>query len=346
MPSPAIPLLSASEIAALGGQVASRAAELACELVWLDSVDVRQPPVGSLPSQLHVVTFNAERGSRFDGICRLLTTHPALRDADVLLLNEVDWGMARSDNRHVARELADVLGLGYVFGIEFVELTKGEAAELDSPGENTWSLHGNAVLSRWPLQQPRLLRLPRRCSWAEGTQQRIGGRMAVLAELETAGGPLTLASVHLENRTTPQGRQQQMQALLDALAGNHAALIGGDLNTATLDGGDDLQILSVPEMLQRDPQRLRHPQPYEPLFDDVRAGGFVVDALNVAQVSTNVPMGILDPAYGLKLDWLFGRGLEPANHPEPPQVVRAEWQGTRVSDHDFVVAHVRLAAPS
>lgn len=327
-------------MAALRAQVPTRVAELARELAWLDQLDIAQPPPGAAPAELRVVVFNAERGSRFDGIAALLTSHPSLRNADVLLLNEVDWGMARSGNRHVTRDLAGLLDLGYVFGAEFLELTKGEAAELDCPGENTFSLHGNAILSRWPLRSARLLRLPRHCSWADGTQARIGGRMALLAEMETEGGPLTLVSVHLENRTTPSGRQAQMRTVLDAVAESPMVLIGGDLNTATLDGGDDMQILSVPEMLQSDPQRLRCPEGYEPLIGDVRSAGFLVDPINVPGESTAVPMGIPDPTYWLKLDWLFARGLRPLTHLEPPSVVRAEHDDGRVSDHDFVVARL------
>ncbi|HVN85811.1 MAG TPA: endonuclease/exonuclease/phosphatase family protein [Candidatus Binatia bacterium] len=336
-----IPQLSAAEIAALRTQVATRSAQLRRELVWLDTIDARHAEHPGVARSLHVVAFNAERGSRFDGISALLTHHPALGGADVVLLSEVDWGMARSDNRHVARDLADALRLGYVFGIEFLELTKGEAAELDTPGENTLSLHGNAILSRWPLANVRVLRLPVRCSWAEGSQPRIGARMAVLADVHTVAGPLTVASTHLENRTTPDGRAEQMRAVLKAMPADRPAIIGGDLNTSTIDSGDNEQILSVPELLQADAERLRRPENYEPLFADVRAAGFAVDEVNAAGVPTNVPLGIADPTFWLKVDWIFTRGVRPSQA-LPPQVVPAEHNGTRVSDHDFVVAAIDL----
>ncbi len=330
----AIPQLSPAEIAALRRQVGTRSTELRQELAWLDAIDAAQPSPSVPPQALKVVVFNAERGSHFEGICSLLTTHSALRDADILLLNEVDWGMARSGNRHVARDLAARLGLGYAFAIEFLELTKGEAAELDAPGENTWSLHGNAILSRWPLRNARVLRLPVRCSWAEGAQARIGGRAALLAEVDTARASLTLACTHLENRTTPDGRRDQMRTLLDAVRDSPRAIIGGDLNTSTIDSGETEQIFAVPEYLRAEPQRLRCPERYESLFSDVRAAGFLVDEVNAPAVPTSVPMGILDPAYRLKLDWLFARGLEPVGS---SQVIPAECSGARVSDHDLVL---------
>jgi endonuclease/exonuclease/phosphatase family metal-dependent hydrolase len=340
----AIPLLRADQIAALRAQVGARAAELARELRWLDTLDVQDVPASPPPERIRVVVFNVERGSRFDGIVGLLRTHPELRAADVLLLNETDWGMARSANRHVTRELAEALGLGYAFGIEFLELTKGEAAELDAPGENSWSLHGNAILSRWPLRHPHVVRLPLRCSWALGLQARIGGRMAVVAELDTAVGPVSLACTHLENRTSPEGRRDQMRTVLDALPPQQPAIVGGDLNTSTVDAGHDDQILWLLEQLQVDPLRLRDPEPHEPLFTDVRAAGFLIDELNPRQVPTNVPLGIQDPTYWPKLDWIFARGVGVDPERRPPAVVTAEYRGLRVSDHDCVVAQVGVSS--
>jgi len=46
------------------------------------------------------------------------------RDADLILLNEVDLGTKRTDYRDVARELAHALGMNYVFGVEFVEVDR------------------------------------------------------------------------------------------------------------------------------------------------------------------------------------------------------------------------------
>ncbi len=313
----------------------AEAAALTRQLDWLDSLD-SGPLLPAAPpaSSLRVAAFNVERGSRYGGILSLLRTHAALRDVDVVLLNEVDWGMARSANRHVARDLAAELGMHYVFGIEFLELTKGEHRELDAPGDNTWSLHGNAILSRLELRQARLLRLPLHCSWAAGSQMRLGGRMALLAEVALGSGTVTLATVHLENRTSPAGRCAQLTALLDELGAHSYAILGGDLNSATVDAGKDEELFSVGDLLAAEPLRFRRPQAYEPLFEAARSAGFDVDAANPPDVATSIPMGIPDPTYWLKLDWLFSRGLAMTR----PQVVPAVQDGERVSDHDCVVA--------
>ncbi len=60
---------------------------------------------------LQVLTFvrlawNIESGNRFEGIVDALKNHARLKEKDVLLLTELDYGMARSGNRFVAQELA------------------------------------------------------------------------------------------------------------------------------------------------------------------------------------------------------------------------------------------------
>ena len=42
----------------------------------------------------------------------------SLQEIDVLVLNEADWGMKRTDYRDVAGELAAALHMNYVYGVE------------------------------------------------------------------------------------------------------------------------------------------------------------------------------------------------------------------------------------
>ena len=99
------------------------------------------------PPGLRVAFWNIERGLQLDLIRTALTDPPKfrkmteaeksisdrrwrkaelelaeLRRADIIILNEVDLGMKRTKYADVARELADVAGMNYVFGVEFVEV--------------------------------------------------------------------------------------------------------------------------------------------------------------------------------------------------------------------------------
>ena len=63
----------------------------------------------------------AERGSRFN-LNEILEQAAMLSRADVIVLNEADWGLKRTDYRNIARELAAALQMNYAFGVEFVEV--------------------------------------------------------------------------------------------------------------------------------------------------------------------------------------------------------------------------------
>ena len=89
---------------------------------------------------VRLVTWNIEKGKRWPLIEKCLQ-HEAIRSADVLCLNEVDEGMARSGNLRIAHEIGERLGMQVVFGRTFKEFTKGIAEELLAPGENTTAIH-------------------------------------------------------------------------------------------------------------------------------------------------------------------------------------------------------------
>jgi hypothetical protein len=72
---------------------------------------------------LRVVEWNIERGARLEGIIEVLNSHPVLRFADLLLLNELDDGMIRTGNLNIALELSRALEAHAVFGVEYLELT-------------------------------------------------------------------------------------------------------------------------------------------------------------------------------------------------------------------------------
>jgi len=48
---------------------------------------------------IRATAWNIERGRQVDNVIRVLREHPLIRDSDVLLLTELDYGMARSGNR-------------------------------------------------------------------------------------------------------------------------------------------------------------------------------------------------------------------------------------------------------
>jgi hypothetical protein len=110
------------------------------------------------------VTWNVERGKRFEPLLGLLQGHPELVGADLLLLTELDIGMGRSGNRHIPRELGRALGLDWVFANFHLVLAPGDSAERDHGVPNTQGLHGAALLSRFPIRRFAAVSLPERAN--------------------------------------------------------------------------------------------------------------------------------------------------------------------------------------
>ncbi len=155
----------------------------------------RSPQLGEF---LRVVHWNIERGLEFEAIeavfkgekellalldnerfppesdkrREILEQAALLRQADVIVLNEVDWGLKRTDYRNVAADLAERLGMNFAFGVQFVELSpiqikqeikaedesEKEVLDLIAVDPDRYKgLQGVAILSRFPLENVRLL---------------------------------------------------------------------------------------------------------------------------------------------------------------------------------------------
>ena len=121
-----------------------------------------------------------------------------MRGSDVLLLPEVDYGMARAANRYVARELADALKLNYVFAPCYLALNKGSGVEADAEGDNTLALHGNALMSRFPLLRSHSLALPNGKDKMRGREKRLGSQRVVIADVDHPLGMFRAVTLHVD----------------------------------------------------------------------------------------------------------------------------------------------------
>jgi endonuclease/exonuclease/phosphatase family metal-dependent hydrolase len=167
---------------------------------------------------LSVVTWNIERGIRFE---RVAETLDAL-DADIVLLQEVDRFCSRSDGRDVPRELAVRLRMNWVSGGEFQEIGEGRHGEP--------CVSGQAILSRLPLVDAHVLRFDDQASmkWRlNPAQPRRGGRVA----LGVRTGGVLVYSLHLESGSDEMLRGRQVGELVEGLDDGAApVIIGGDFN--------------------------------------------------------------------------------------------------------------------
>ena len=260
------------------------------------------PPPETVPEKLGVLMFNMERGVHLEEIREFLRDCPDIQPFDVILANELDDGCFRSGNKNTARELAQAFGLNYAWGLEFIEL-------VDERNEK--GFHGNAVFSRWPIRRAGVIRLPEQYNWYFDRQRRIGGRLAVFAELDVGGKPVGVVSIHLENRTHGAGRQAQMAAILEAVdreLPGMPVILGGDLNTNTFDGRskEDIgDIAASPDLRRR---CLEGVFDFEPLLPMCAAAGYaIVPGEPRLTRRKPLPDGDFLP---LRLDWILLRGLK------------------------------------
>ena len=202
--------------------------------------------VAPAKDRYRVLAWNLERGIEIDRQLEALRTHRYLSTCDVLLLTETDVGMARSGNRAVAQELAAELGLYYAFVPCYLNLAKGSGIEYEVDGENELGLHGNAVLSRYPIGSVRPIHLKNGKDKMAGREKRLGRQTALAAEIEFPNARLNVTAVHLDANSTQRHRHDQMRDVLDGLDGLDAdgplrqgyggqvpTILGGDWNTTT-----------------------------------------------------------------------------------------------------------------
>ena len=158
---------------------------------------------------LRIVSFNIEFSKEVPRSIRILKTHPALRGADVVLLQEM--------HAPAAKMIADSLDMHHVY----YPAIYNRFARMD---------FGNAVLSRFPIQEDAKIILPARSRYA-GSQ-----RIATAVTIRVGQRTVRVYSTHLG---TPadlgwEGRVEQIGAILDDAKDYPVVIVGGDMNSAEI----------------------------------------------------------------------------------------------------------------
>ncbi len=225
-----------------------------------------------------IVAWNIYRGEHV-AECRALLESTG---ADIWLLSECDWGMARSKNVNVAEVIA-----GHKFWrwqIEFIEFGLGNEQEraLFAGQQNMMGLHGNAIVSRHKISEQMTIMLDEGKWWVEGSQKRCGARNAFGVMIND----IWYFVAHFESLGKPQTRVKQMRLLIDGISGLDRVVVGGDFNTK--EGRS------------------------EPLFEIAKNAG-LESRRNQRKTVTKYP--------GPKLDWFFTRGVRTLNPEVVPPVI-------------------------
>jgi endonuclease/exonuclease/phosphatase family metal-dependent hydrolase len=247
-------------------------------------------------NSIRVIDWNIDRGLQLRAIVDFLGD----AKADILILQEVDMNARRTHRLNIAQEIAKKLRLNYVFGREFTELTQGS--------DTSPAYHGQATLSRWTISNSRIIRFQQQSNFwkprwyvpnVEPFQERLGGRIALVSEINISGVSIVSYNVHLESRADDQLRLAQLDEVLkDARAYEpaHLTVIAGDLN---LNASDPVSAEAI-----------------------ARAG--FIHAVPTSHLATTPARHLLEA--GRHIDWAFVRG--------PAQIDKGRVHNSiRASDH-------------
>jgi endonuclease/exonuclease/phosphatase family metal-dependent hydrolase len=178
------------------------------------------------------------RGHRSESIAQNIRTAAKAFSAgqilpvvDVLALQEADKETGRAGKHHIARELAEELGMSWVHvpaglprGItsEMGQwwLDFEEQIELFDPGDT-----GIALLSHFPMQDVTRIDLPwTECAWRP--------RLSLGATIRFGNENVRLFNSHIDPHSAVSGQMEQLEVVLDqARQSNHPTIVLGDFNT-------------------------------------------------------------------------------------------------------------------
>lgn len=160
---------------------------------------------------IKVVTFNIKLGKKIESAIEDLNQSPQLRNADILLLQEMDEdGVDR-----IARRLR----YNFVYYPASMHYKHGKN-------------YGNAILSKWPIRNHRKIVLP----YEHPMNKQI--RIAAIATILVEDFEVLTYSVHTEMFWLgPKKKLDQVDSILRSVADHFEyVIIGGDFNTNTENG--------------------------------------------------------------------------------------------------------------
>ena len=168
------------------------------------------PNLEGLPAAdtISIASLNLAHETSFEKIARDVEAAPRLRQADVLLLQEVTHV---EGGPSIANRLADRLGYQVAFSPE---------------GPKVYD-RGLAVISKFPIEDSKV-------QWLTPYNLHFKSRhrFALAVKLRVPSGELRIWNAHLDSRINPDQRLGQLQPVMDEAAKlTGPRLIGGDFNT-------------------------------------------------------------------------------------------------------------------
>lgn len=238
------------------------------------------------------VTYNIQYGVGLDGRNDLGRIIDAVREADVVCLQEVTRGFSRNDHADMPAAIRAALPTHFSAYHPAADVDGGSTVE-DGTIITRRFQFGNMILARWPLRYVRGHLLPR--SWRKDKFNIQRGALEAL--IDTPVGPIRFFSVHLDHIDARE-RMAQIRAL------KPIALEFAQAGGAVTGAGS----LGIPDMADTGDFLLMGDFNFEPDSDEhelIIENGAVVDA-TAADPGWSWRSAFDKPLRRQRLDYAFG----------------------------------------
>lgn len=182
-----------------------------CCLVGMLLVPGCTTGAGAAPKTLRILTYNIHHGEGLDGKVDLIRISELITNlqADIVCLNEVDKGVARTKGRDLTAELAALTRMTGVFSNNY-HYQGGE--------------YGNAILSRYPVISSRNTHFK---------MLRPGEQRGILqVRIDAGGREVVFMATHIDYRPDDTERLMNVDEIFGLLAGyqGKTVIVAGDFN--------------------------------------------------------------------------------------------------------------------
>ncbi len=220
---------------------------------------------------LRVASWNVHFGGDPDNLAAQIDSSTEIARADVLLIQEVEAYPGEAATR--TQRLADRLGMTWVYAPARVE------------GSGT---HGIATLSRYPLEDVAVRRLPH---FDQPIRPR--DRNALSTTIVVGSDRLQIVNLHLDVRMGAVDRIRQLHPAVNDI--DERVLVGGDFNSNPWAWSNGIIPLTQTEAIVGQDQAS--------VLDDYLLGKGFASAISLDTGTMRIP------AYSIRIDNLYPRGL-------------------------------------
>ena len=223
-------------------------------------------------------SFNVQYGIGLDGEFDAARIIEAVKDADVIPMQEVTRNLAGNGNADLPEIFASLLPDRYhAFGAG--AMTDAGSEMVDGRMRMCATEFGNMILSHYPILAIRNILLPRTRTYDTLNSQ----RSALECLIASPGGPIRVYSVHLDHRN-PAERTMQIAYLKQRLAGYAAeggAVTGGaEFGFPELPHTDDYIVMGDFNMMPEQPEYIAMVGPKDLYYGRSATAAAPVDALD------------------------------------------------------------------